>query len=117
MRTNLMMVAVGLTMLTSPALAEELSERSEDIQIDVAGAEQTSFSGECVVTTREGEEEKRLSLEGTVPQEHEVTGDSVNCAITQTSPEGDLQVQITKGRSVSRASAQGHESTVNVHLE
>lgn len=99
--------ALGLTSLPAPAAG------AAPIHLSIAGAEKTVFEGECLLTRMDGSEEA-LALRGSVPVERTLEGEALSCALTQTSMEGYLQVEVRLRGNVSRSRTQGEGSTLRI---
>lgn len=75
------------------------------------------FSGECWLRQADGSE-RRVALEGALPQRRELQGEGLRCDIVQESAAGSLTVEITDqdGGNRSRSRTQGAGSHVRVQM-
>jgi hypothetical protein len=75
------------------------------------------FSGECWVRQADGSE-RRVALDGALPQRRELQGEGLRCDIVQESAAGSLTVEImaTEGGNRSRSRTQGAGSRVRVQM-
>lgn len=101
-----------LALAVLPATGE--SGVGSSIQLAITGTPETLFTAECVVTTA-GEEEV-LALHGQTPQDYQIAGEKITCAIMQTSAAGHLQVEIRKDGNISRSRTNGKNSTIRLSL-
>jgi hypothetical protein len=102
---SLVAVTGGATMAVSAADAVDLR---------LTGEEGVKFEATCELTRDGATETARLA--GAVPAERRWQAEAISCRIRQTSAQGHLQVELTKGGNRTRSRTSGQGSTLSLSV-
>jgi hypothetical protein len=106
-RCRLAATVVALLGLTPGTVAA-----GEAAELHLSGAEGVAFEAACVLTRDGASETARFA--GAVPVAKHWQADAVSCRIRQTSAQGHLQVELTKGGNRTRSRTSGQGSTLDL---
>lgn len=87
---------------------------AEAIDLRLTGDEGVHFSATCELTRDGATETTRFS--GIVPVEKHWQAEATSCRIQQTSAQGHLQVELTKGGNRTRSRTTGQGSTLSLSV-
>jgi hypothetical protein len=105
-------LAAAASLVAATGGAAAAGSADDAVDLHLTGADGVTFEAECELTRDGATETARFA--GAVPVEKRWQAEAISCRIRQTSAEGHLQVELTKGGNRTRSRTSGQGSTLNL---